>query len=59
MVRFIIEIEQVTGDPKAVNMTIRTEKQQPTHVEEALANRLSPRLRALPSASLSDDPPSE
>ena len=59
MVRFIIEIEQVAGKPKAVNVVVRTEKQQSTHIEEAVANRLAPSIRALPSASLSDDLSSE
>ena len=53
MVGFIIEIEQVPGDPKGVNVVMRTEQDQPTPVEEALANRFKPTLRALPS-SLSD-----
>jgi hypothetical protein len=59
MVRFIIEIEQVPGDPKAVNVVVRTEKQQPTHIEQVLANRISPTLRALPSTGLSDPPAGE
>jgi len=64
MVKFIIEIEQLAGERLAhpslttVNVVFRTEKQQPTLVEEAAANRLEPHLRAMPS-SFSDDPPSE
>jgi hypothetical protein len=60
MVRFIIEIEQVAEERlahpslKTVNVVFRTEKQQPTLVEEAAANRLAPHLRALPSTSFSD-----
>jgi hypothetical protein len=58
MVKFIIEIEEVAGEPNGVNVLFRSEKQQPTQIEEALAKRLEPLLRALPS-SLSGDPPSE
>ena len=58
MVRFLIEIEQVPGDPTGVNVSVRSEKQQPTSIEEALATKISPILRALPS-TLSDPPPSE
>ena len=53
MVRFLIEIEQVPGDPTGVNVSVRSEKHQPTSIEEALANKISPILRALPS-NLSD-----
>jgi len=58
MVRFLIEIEQVPDEPKGVNVSVRSEKQQPTGIEEALAERISPILRALP-ATLSDPPAGE
>jgi len=63
MVKFIIEIEQVARERLAhpslttVNIVFRTEKQEPTLVEEAAADRLAPRLRAL--QFFSDDPPGE
>jgi hypothetical protein len=59
MVRFIIEIEEVSDEPNAVNVLIKTDKQQPTPLEEALAQRISPHLRALPGASSSDAAPNE
>jgi len=59
MVRFIIEIEEVSGEPNALNVVIRSEKQQPTPLEEAMAQRIKPSLRALPGASSSDPGPSE
>jgi hypothetical protein len=58
MVRFIIEIEQVPGEPNGVNVALRTENQQPTSIEEALAERIKPILRALPS-NLSAPPAGE
>ena len=54
MVRFIIEIEDVTGEPNAVNIVIKTENQKPTPLEEAMARRISAHLRALPGATSSD-----
>ena len=59
MVRFIIEIEEVSGEPNAVNMVIKTEKQQPTQLEEAVAQRISPNLRTLLGPSSSDAAPNE
>jgi len=58
MFRYIIEIEQAAGEDNGVNVQFRSEKQQPTQIEEALAKRLEPLLRALPSR-LRDDPPTE
>ena len=58
MVRFIIEIEQVPGEAEGVNVVMRSEKQQPAPIEEALAERISPTLRALPS-TLRDPPAAE
>jgi hypothetical protein len=61
MVKFIIEIEQLSGERLAhpslttVNVVFRTEKEQPTLVEEAAASRLEPHLRALPY-DFSDNP---
>jgi len=57
MVRFIIEIEEVSNEPNALNVVMRTENQQPTPLEEAMAQRISPHLRALPGASSSDAAP--
>lgn len=47
MVRFLIEIEAGTGDPKAVDILLKTERKQPTEVEETDAQRLLPALRDL------------
>ncbi len=47
MVRFLIEIEAGAGDPKAVDILLKTEKKQPTEVEETDAQRLLPALRDL------------
>ena len=58
MFRYIIEIEQAAGEDNGVNVQFRSEKQQPTQIEEALAKRLESLLRALPSR-LRDDPPTE
>jgi hypothetical protein len=58
MVRFLIEIQEVPGEPTGVNVSLRSEKQHPTSIEEALAERISPILRALPS-TLKDPPAGE
>ncbi len=47
MVRFLIEIEAGAGDPTAVNILLKTERKQPTEVEETDAQRLLPALRDL------------
>jgi len=47
MVRFVIDIEAVAGDPKAVNILLKTNSNQPDEAEEAAAKRLLPRLRDL------------
>jgi len=47
MVRFLIEIEAGAGDSGAVNILLKTEKKQPTEVEETDAQRLLPALRDL------------
>jgi hypothetical protein len=48
MVRFLIEIEAVAGDPNAVNIAVKTERNQPTDIEESTAQRILPALRDLP-----------
>src|ERR1051326_4445953 len=48
MVRFVIDIEAVAGDPEGVNILLKTERKQPTEVEETAARRLLPALRDLP-----------
>lgn len=47
MVRFLIEIEAGAGEPGAVNILLKTERKQPTQVEETDAQRLLPALRDL------------
>ena len=59
MVRFIIEIQEVSDEPNALNVLIRKEKQQPTALEEAMAQRIAPHLRALPGGNSSDAAPNE
>jgi hypothetical protein len=51
MVRFVIDIEADAGDPEAVNILLKTERKQPTEVEETAARRLLPKLRDLPKNS--------
>jgi hypothetical protein len=47
MVRFLIEIESGADDPKGVNILLKTERRQPTEVEETDAQQLLPALRDL------------
>ena len=47
MVRFRIDIEAVAGDPKAVNILLKTESNQAAEAEEMAAQRLLPALRDL------------
>jgi hypothetical protein len=47
MVRFLIEIEAGADDPKAVNILLKTERKQPTEIEETDARGLLPALRDL------------
>ena len=47
MVRFRIDIEAVAGDPKAVNILLKTENNQAAEAEEESARRLLPALRDL------------
>ena len=51
MVRFVIDIEAVADDPEEVNIVLKTERKQPTEVEETAARRLLPKLRDLPKSS--------
>jgi hypothetical protein len=48
MVKFLIEIEADAGEPEALNITLKTQRSQPTEVEEKAARRLLPALRDLP-----------
>lgn len=45
MVRFVIDIETVADDPKAVNILLKTKSNQAAEAEEAAAERLLPVLR--------------
>ena len=47
MVRFVIDIEAVAGDPEAVNILLKTNSNQAAEPEEAAARRLLPVLRDL------------
>ena len=47
MVRFRIEIEAVAGDPREVNVLLKTDSNQPAEAEEESARRLLPALRDL------------
>ena len=55
MVRFLIEIEAIAGDPEAVNIMLKTQRDQPAEVEETAARRLLPALRDLPKARFPED----
>jgi hypothetical protein len=47
MVRFVIDIQTVAGDPKTVNILLKTNSEQAAEPEEAAAKRLLPVLRGL------------
>jgi len=47
MVRFVIDIAAVAGDPKEVNILLKTVSNQPAEAEETAAERLLPALRDL------------
>jgi hypothetical protein len=47
MVRLRIDIEAVAGDPKALNILLKDERNQAVEAEEAAARRLLPALRDL------------
>ena len=47
MVRFVIDIEAIADDPKAVDILLKTNSNQPAEAEEAAAQRLLPVLRDL------------
>ena len=47
MVRFVIDIEAVVGDSEAVNILLKTEREQAAEAEVAAAQRLLPALRKL------------
>jgi len=54
MVTFRIDIEAVTGDPKALNILLKAEKNQAAEAEETAAQRLLPALRNLLKTRFSD-----
>jgi len=45
MVRFVIDIEVIAGDPGAVDILLKTNSNQAAEAEEAAAQRLLPVLR--------------
>ena len=47
MVRLRIDIEAAAGDPKAVNILLKDERNQAAEAEEIAAEHLLPALRAL------------
>jgi hypothetical protein len=55
MVRFVIDIEAVAGNPGEVNILLKTERKQATEVEETAAGRLLPKLCDLPKSSFPED----
>ena len=55
MVRFVIDIEAVAGDAKAVNIVLKTQREQPAEVEETAARRLLPALCDLAKARFPED----
>jgi hypothetical protein len=44
MVRFIVDIEAAAGDPRTVNILLKTKENQPAEAEETTARRLLPAL---------------
>jgi hypothetical protein len=58
MVRLVIDIEAIDGDPETVNMVLKTQRDRPAEVEEAAARRLVPALCDLAEAGFaeSDEP---
>jgi len=48
MVRFVIDIEADAGDPAAVHIVLKSERNEPTEAEETAARRMLPALRGLP-----------
>jgi hypothetical protein len=55
MVRFVIDIEAVPGDAKAVNIVLKTQRDQPAEVEETAARQLLPALCDLAKARFSEE----
>jgi len=51
MVRFRIDIEADAGDPKALNIMLKTERSDAAEAEDAAAERLLPVLRESLKAS--------
>ena len=48
MVKFVIEIEADAGDPAAVHIVLKSERNEATAAEETAARRMLPALRGLP-----------
>ena len=59
MVRFVIDIEAVAGDPESVNILLKTNRNQAAQSEEAAAQRLLPVLRDLLKTGFSDSDESQ
>jgi hypothetical protein len=55
MVRFVIDIEADAGDPEAVNILLKTQRNEPAEVEETAARRLLPALCDLAKAGFAED----
>ena len=55
MVRVVIDIEADAGDPNAVNMVLKTQRDHPAEVEETAARRLLPALCDLAKARCPED----
>jgi hypothetical protein len=56
MVRFVIDIEADARDPEAVNIMLKTQRNEPTEAEETAARRLLPALRDLPKSKFPEEP---
>jgi hypothetical protein len=55
MVRLVMDIEADASDPKAVNILLKTQREQPAEVEETAAARLLPALCDLAKAGFPED----
>ena len=57
MVRLVIDIEAAADDPKALNILLKTNSNQPAEAEETAARRLLPALRDLLKAGFPESEP--
>jgi hypothetical protein len=49
MLKLIVEIEEITeGSRKPVNIVVKTEEEQPSHVEHQVARRILQALKKMP-----------